>query len=79
MTSKSSTRASRDRKDFKKAITGRRLGRPRSAAKTARRNRLVTLVTDSEFDMLKTVADAKGRSISALVHQIVSQFLGRRK
>ena len=55
------------------------MGRPRTGAETARRNRVVTLVTDSEFEELRATADSTGQSVSALVHQIVSRFLKRRK
>lgn len=61
------------------ANKARRMGRPRTGPKTARRNRVVTLVTDSEFKELRATADATGQSVSALVHQIVSRFLKRRK
>ena len=41
----------------------------------ARRNRVVTLVTDSELESLQAAADIEDRSLSAFVHQILSQFL----
>ena len=57
--------------------TRRRLGRPRRPAEVARRNRVVTLVTDAELEKLEILAERKGKSLSALVHQIVTQFLKR--
>ena len=57
----------------------RRMGRPKTAAATARRNRVVTLVTDDEIEALRATADSTGQSVSALVHQIVSRFLKRKK
>lgn len=55
------------------------MGRPRTPTDVARRNRVVTLVTDSEFEQLKAVAADTGRSVSAVVHQVLSQFLQRRR
>lgn len=55
------------------------MGRPRTPTDVARRNRVVTLVTDSEFEQLKTVAADTGRSVSAVVHQVISRFLQRRR
>jgi hypothetical protein len=55
------------------------MGRPRTPADIARRNRVVTLVTDSQFEQLKTVAADTERSVSAVVHQVISEFLQRRE
>jgi len=65
-------------KTANKAQQRQRMGRPRTPTDVARRNRVVTLITDSEHKKLKTVADDKGQSVSALVHQVISQFLRRR-
>jgi len=59
--------------------TRRRLGRPRHPSGVAHRNRVVTMVTDAELEKLATVANREGKSLSALVHQIVSQFLTGRE
>ena len=56
----------------------RRLGRPPGAPESIRNKRVVTLLTDSEFEMLTKIADKKEKSVSALVHQIVSRYLKRR-
>ena len=54
-------------------------GRPRRPERMARRNRVVTLVTDSELELLQAAADVEGQSISAFVRQILSQFLKRKE
>ena len=66
-------------KTTEKALQPRQMGRPRTPTEVARRNRVVTLVTDSEFEQLKTVAAVTERSVSAVVHQVISQFLQRRQ
>ena len=53
-------------------------GRPPRAPESIRRNRVVTLMTDAEFEKLTKVAEEKEESVSALVHQIVSRYLKRR-
>ena len=55
------------------------VGRPRCPAETARRNRVVTMVTDAELEKLKTVADTERQSVSALVHEILSKHFGRQE
>jgi len=58
----------------------RRMGRPPQPTKTARRNRVVTLVTDAELKKLSALADDENRSLSAVVHQILAKHLqGRGK
>jgi hypothetical protein len=44
-----------------------------------RRNRVVTLLTDAEFEKLRKIADKEGRSASALVHVAVLQFFRQQK
>ena len=52
-----------------------RFGRPCLNPEKARSNRLVTFVTNSELTNLERIADEKGMSLSAVVHQILSGFL----
>ena len=42
---------------------------------TVRRNRVVTMVTDGEFERLSALAQSEGRSVSAVVHEILSKHL----
>jgi hypothetical protein len=51
------------------------MGRPRLNPKTVRSNRVVTFVTNSELADLERIADEKRMSLSAVVHQILSEFL----
>jgi len=51
-----------------------RFGRPCLNPEKARSNRLVTFVTNSELTNLERIADEKGMSLSAVVHQILSGF-----
>ena len=57
----------------------RRLGRPPGPPETVRRNRVVTLLTDTEFEELTHIAYDQGESVSALVHQIISRYLARHR
>ena len=52
-----------------------RMGRPRENPESVRSNRVVTFVTNSELADLERIADEKGLSLSAVVHQILSEFL----
>ena len=56
-------------------IRRHRMGRPRLNPKTVRSNRVVTFVTNSELADLERIADEKRMSLSAVVHQILSEFL----
>ncbi len=49
-----------------------RRGRPPSALDVARRNRLVTVVTDEELLQLSPIADESGESMSALCHRVLT-------
>jgi len=53
------------------------MGRPTKPEENARRNRVVTLVTDAELMKLKTIAEAENRSLSAVVHQILKNHLSQ--
>ncbi len=57
----------------------RRLGRPPGAPESIRRKRVVTLITDSEFEKLTKIAEKEGKSVSALTHEVLLRFLRRRK
>ena len=56
----------------------RRTGRPAVSEQTARRNRVVTLVTDAELNQLTSIAETENRSLSSVVHQILKKHLSRR-
>ena len=55
----------------------RERGRPRANPELIRRNRVVTLLTDKEFERLREIADEEGSSVSALVHKAVLQLFRR--
>ena len=55
-----------------------RLGRPPGAPASVRSKRVVTLMTDAEFEELAKAADENEKSVSAMVHQIISGYLKRR-
>ena len=48
-----------------------RLGRPRLNPETARSNRVVTFVTNSELAKLERIAEQERISLSAVVHQVL--------
>jgi hypothetical protein len=54
-------------------------GRPPIPADVARRNRLVTFVTDRELEQLSRIADESGASMSGICHQILAGYLRRQK
>jgi len=56
----------------------RRAGRPPSSPDTVRRNRVVTMVTDAELAKLKSLVEAEGKSLSFVVHDVLSRYLSRR-
>lgn len=51
------------------------MGRPPGSAESLRRNRVVTMVTDSELIRLGAIAEAENESLSATVHKLLAQFL----
>jgi hypothetical protein len=57
---------------------GRRLGRPPRAPESLRHKRVVTLLTDAEFEKLTKIAEKEGKSVSALTHEILLRFFRRR-
>ncbi len=61
------------------AQPSRSRGRPPRAPESVRRNRVVTLITDAEFEKLTKLAEKEGKSVSALTHEVLSRFLRRRK
>ena len=60
------------------ALGGRRPGRPPRAPESVRQNRVVTLVTDAEFKKLAKLAGEEEKSMSAMVHKIITRYLKRR-
>lgn len=54
-----------------------RRGRPPRAPETARSHRAVTYLTGAELDALTRVADREGKSLSALIHEILASALDR--
>ena len=52
-----------------------RLGRPPGDPESIRRKRVVTLVTDAEFEKLARIADEDEKSLPAMVRQIVGLLI----
>lgn len=52
-----------------------RMGRPPGSAESLRRNRVVTMVTDSELKRLTAIAEAEDESLSAAVHKLLARSL----
>jgi hypothetical protein len=50
-------------------------GRPKRPAKDVRSNRVVTFLTGSELQGLEQIAIDEDRSLSSVVHRIVSLYL----
>jgi hypothetical protein len=50
-------------------------GRPRAPPGVSRSNRLVTFVTNNEFDQIKGLAEGRNLALSAMLHQLVVQGL----
>ncbi len=65
----------RSRSDSPTSDRGRRFGRPPLPRDKARSERVVSFVTPGEFQALKELADARGESVSAAVHLILSSAL----
>lgn len=55
---------------------GAKRGRHRRAPAKVRSQRVVTFVTTRELESLEQIADEQERSLSAVVHRIVVQYLG---
>ncbi len=55
------------------------MGRPSGSAESLRRNRVVTLVTDSDLKRLSAIAEAENESLSATVHKILARFLNAKQ
>lgn len=51
---------------------------PPGAPESIRHERVVTLMTDAEFEKLTKLSHENEKSVSALVHQLVSRYLKRR-
>lgn len=52
-----------------------RMGRPPGSVESLRRNRVVTMVTDSELKRLTTIAEVENQSLSATVHKLLARSL----
>lgn len=64
-------------KKVKKAGPGQpRMGRPQAPPQAARRNRVVTMVTDAELKKLTDLAARDQTSLSTTVHRILLGRLG---
>jgi hypothetical protein len=51
------------------------MGRPRRNPETVPSNRIVTFVTNRELAQLERITEQERKSLSAVVHRIVSGFL----
>ena len=54
------------------------MGRPLGPPETRRPCRVVTFLTGEEFADLERIAEREERSLSAVVHRILSRDLGRK-
>ena len=54
-----------------------RRGRPPDPPETARSHRAVTYLTGAELEALTRVADREGKSLSAIIHEILASALNR--
>ncbi len=52
-------------------------GRPRLDPEKARSHRVVTFITSSDLEKLYRIAEQEERSLSWIVHRILSDFLAR--
>ena len=55
----------------------RRRGRPPSPPETSRSQRVVTFVTQSEFEQLSELALTEDKPLSTTVYQLLSEYLGK--
>lgn len=65
--------------DERKETIRRTLGRPPRPRDEVRSERVVSFVTRGEFDALLELADTRGQSVSAVVHQILRSKLVEEK
>ena len=54
-----------------------RMGRPPRDPKSIRNKRVVTLLTDAEFEKLTKLAGENGQTVSAMVHDLIAKYLKR--
>jgi len=66
------------RKRASRPHAARHGGRPPLPVEIARRNRVVTMVTDREFQELQDGADEGSTTVSSFVHEILRQFLAKK-
>ena len=55
------------------------MGRPPAPPETVRKNRIVTFVTDEEFEKLERLAERSDQSLSAAVYELLARALRRQK
>lgn len=55
-----------------------RRGRPPGSPESIRGKRVVTLMTENDYERLRRIADQDGKSMSKLVHDIVLKFIQER-
>ncbi len=60
-------------------FTTGRPGRPPKSIESLRRRRGVTLMTDAEYEELVRLARDQEETVSAMVHQVLSGYLLRRR
>jgi len=54
-------------------------GRPPVSEDDARKNRVVTFVTNQELEQLSRIANTSGKSMSAVCHRILVDYLKRQR
>ena len=59
-------------KEVEQRTDRQRRGRPPKPLDEVRSERVVSFVTRSEFEALARLADARGKSLSAVIHRILS-------
>lgn len=64
-------------KKHEKAAGRSRAGRPRVESEAARSRRIVTFVTEGEFERLKEIADEEDRSLSYIARRIIENHLSQ--
>ena len=55
------------------------MGRPAKPPGAVRRHRVITFLTDSEFAKVEALAEEKDKPLSAVLYEILSRALRRRK
>ena len=58
--------------------SSRRRGRPPGSPESTRQKRVVTLMTNAEFEKLTRIADENDKSVSAMVPEMILRYLKSR-